>query len=173
MSPLSGQESADLCQSLIELFETQLSQPHSNLLPTMIDLSLHALHTVTTATPSEPALDAPARLAFDPEFARVLVSYIPLHVIQLPDQDHTWASLKGLLTSLKNVNDLANTAEISTWEVFHILIPLLMDIKVGFRLLGIYRYGVQGLITGSRTCVPLHRQVILTRRASDHTHNIL
>ncbi|OAX36010.1 Mak10-domain-containing protein [Rhizopogon vinicolor AM-OR11-026] len=104
-------------KSLIELFETQLSQPHSSLLPAMIDLSLHLLRNVMTAPLSEPAPVSPARLAFDPEFARVLVSYIPLHVIQLPDQAHTWASLKGLLTSLKNVNDLANTAEVSTWEI--------------------------------------------------------
>ncbi|KAJ8591458.1 Mak10-domain-containing protein [Rhizopogon salebrosus TDB-379] len=104
-------------KSLIELFETQLSQPHSSLLPTMIDLSLHLMRTVMTATPSAPTPDSPACLAFDPEFARVLVSYIPLHVIQLPDQAHTWASLEGLLMSLKDVNDLANTAEILTWEI--------------------------------------------------------
>ncbi|KAG1736921.1 Mak10 subunit, NatC N-terminal acetyltransferase-domain-containing protein [Suillus paluster] len=104
-------------KSLIELFETQLSQAHSNLLPTMINLSLQLLHPIMTATPSEPAPDSPARLAFDPHFARVLVSFIPLHVIELPDQAHTWASLEGLLTSLKNVNNLANTAELSTWEI--------------------------------------------------------
>ena len=106
-----------MCQSLIELFETQLSQPHSSLLPSMIDLSLHLLHNVVAATPSEPPTDSPACLAFDPEYARVLVSYIPLHVIQLPDQTHAWASLEGLLASLKNINTLANTNEISTWEV--------------------------------------------------------
>ncbi|KAG2359731.1 Mak10 subunit, NatC N-terminal acetyltransferase-domain-containing protein [Suillus spraguei] len=110
-------DSTDLCQSLIVLFETQLSQPHSGLLPTMINLSLQLLHSITTVTPSEPAPDSPARLAFDPQFPRVIVSYIPLHVIQLPDQAHTWALLEGLLTSLKNVNDLANTAELTTWEV--------------------------------------------------------
>ncbi|KAG0694642.1 Mak10 subunit, NatC N-terminal acetyltransferase-domain-containing protein [Suillus ampliporus] len=104
-------------KSLIELFETQLSQPHSNLLPTMISLSLQLLHPITTTTQSDPAPDSPARLAFDPQFARVLVSYIPLHVIELPDQAHTWASLEGLLTSLKTVNDLANTVELSTWEI--------------------------------------------------------
>ncbi|KAG2073488.1 Mak10-domain-containing protein [Suillus decipiens] len=104
-------------KSLIVLFETQLSQPHSGLLPTMINLSLQLLHSITTVTPSEPAPDSPARLAFDPQFPRVIVSYIPLHVIQLPDQAHTWALLEGLLTSLKNVNDLANTAELTTWEV--------------------------------------------------------
>jgi hypothetical protein len=106
-----------LRKSLIVLFETQLSQPHSGLLPTMINLSLQLLHPIMTVTPSEPAPDSPARLAFDPQYPRVIVSYIPLHVIQLPDQAHTWALLKGLLTSLKNVNDLANTAELTTWEV--------------------------------------------------------
>ncbi|KAG1856630.1 Mak10 subunit, NatC N-terminal acetyltransferase-domain-containing protein [Suillus subalutaceus] len=106
-----------LRKSLIVLFETQLSQPHSSLLPTMINLSLQLLHPIMTVTPSEPALDSPARLAFDPQFPRVIVSYIPLHVIQLPDQARTWALLEGMLTSLKNVNDLANTTELTTWEV--------------------------------------------------------
>ncbi|KAG1749555.1 Mak10 subunit, NatC N-terminal acetyltransferase-domain-containing protein [Suillus lakei] len=104
-------------KSLIELFEAQLSQPHSSLLPTMINLSLQLLHPIITVAPSEPAPDSPARLAFDPQYPRVIVSYIPLHVIQLPDQAQTWASLKGLLTSLKNVNDLANAAELTTWEI--------------------------------------------------------
>lgn len=96
----------------------------------MIDLSLHLLHTVTAGTPSEPALDSPACLAFDPEFARVLVSYIPLHVIQLPDQAHAWASLEGILMSLKRVNTLANTSEISTWEVYAIVVSLSINLKL-------------------------------------------
>ncbi|KAG2336418.1 hypothetical protein BDR05DRAFT_971108, partial [Suillus weaverae] len=62
---------------------------------------------VLRAAPSEPAADSPACLAFDPQFPRGI----------LPDQTHTWAFLEGLLTSLKNVNDLANTAELTTWEV--------------------------------------------------------
>jgi hypothetical protein len=159
----SRQQYADLCQSLIELFETQLSQPHSSLLPTMIDLSLHLMRTVMTATPSAPTPDSPACLAFDPEFARVLVSYIPLHVIQLPDQAHTWASLEGLLMSLKDVNDLANTAEILTWEVNAIVALILIDIKTSSRLPGICKYGVQGLIVGFHTYVQLRRQVVRAR----------
>jgi hypothetical protein len=83
-----------------------------------------------TVVPSEPGPDSPARLAFDPQFPRVIVSYIPLHVIQLPDQAHTWALLKGLLISLRNVNDLAGTAELTTWEVY--IVPALPSIIVKF-----------------------------------------
>ena len=123
-----------------------------------------------TATPSEPATDSPACLAFDPEYARVLVSYIPLHVIQLPDQTHAWASLEGLLASLKNINTLANTNEISTWEVQSIIAVLSTNLKTRFRLLDIYRYGVQGPTVGFHTCVQLHRQVVCydSQRVASH-----
>lgn len=126
----------------------------------MINLSLQLLHPIMTVTPSEPAPDSPARLAFDPQFPRAIVSFIPLHVIQLPNQTHTWALLKGLLTSLKNVNDLASTAELTTWEVYTITTLPSKDIKCSIRLLVIYSFGAHSLIVGFHMCVQSHRRVI-------------
>lgn len=125
----------------------------------MINFSLQLLHPIMTVTPSEPGPDSPARLAFDPQFPRVIVSYIPLHVIQLPDQAHTWALLKGLLTSLKNVNYLASTAELTTWEVYTVTALPSINIKSSIRLLVIYSCGAHSPIAGFHTSVQSHRRV--------------
>lgn len=67
--------------------------------------------------PPEPVPDSPAPHAFDPQFARVLVSFIPLHLIRLPDQDTVWNKLVGFLDSLDQISILAEISNLTCWKV--------------------------------------------------------
>ncbi|KAH7928162.1 Mak10-domain-containing protein [Leucogyrophana mollusca] len=105
-----------LRKTLLELLELQLSHGYSKLSP-LVDTARSLLQGIRSNTLRDPPLGSPAYLAFDPQFARRLVSYVPLHVHQLPSQDHAWGVLAGILDSLGEVGSLAGTSSISTWEI--------------------------------------------------------
>ncbi|KAF8437566.1 Mak10 subunit, NatC N-terminal acetyltransferase-domain-containing protein [Boletus edulis BED1] len=105
-----------LRKTLIELLLAQLTKEY-NRFPSLVNTARQLVQKIRQTPPPEPGPDSPASRAFDPQFARVLVSFIPLHDIQLPDQDTVWNKLVVLLDSLDQLSTLAGVSDLSTWKV--------------------------------------------------------
>ncbi|KAF8548370.1 hypothetical protein OG21DRAFT_1471303 [Imleria badia] len=105
-----------LRKTLIELFSAQLSKEYHLFRP-LVDRARELVQKIRQTPPPDPGPDSPAPRAFDPQFARVLVSFIPLHVIKLPDQDIVWNKLVGLLDSLDQLSTLAGVSNLTSWKV--------------------------------------------------------
>ena len=65
----------------------------------------------------EPATDSVARMAFDPYITRRLFAFMPLRVLELPSQDHTWQALRSLFSGLEELYELSGTTNVATWQV--------------------------------------------------------
>ncbi|KAG8217116.1 Mak10 subunit, NatC N-terminal acetyltransferase-domain-containing protein, partial [Butyriboletus roseoflavus] len=85
-----------LRKTLIELLSAQLSKEYHRFCP-LVDAARELVQRIRRMPLPDPRPDSPVPRAFDPQFPRVLVSFIPLHVIGLPDQDTVWNKLVGLL----------------------------------------------------------------------------
>ncbi|KAF8835779.1 hypothetical protein BDN67DRAFT_974919 [Paxillus ammoniavirescens] len=105
-----------LRKTLVELLSAQLSKEYHRF-PSLVNTARDLVQRIRQMPPPEPGPTSPAPCAFDPQFARVLVSFIPLHVIQLPDQEKVWNTLVGLLDSLEQVSNLAGVSELTTWKI--------------------------------------------------------
>jgi len=62
-------------------------------------------------------LSSPARLAFDPCIGGRLKTFVPLRIISVPPLEKTWEAIDALLDGWKELSLLANTHNLSTWEV--------------------------------------------------------
>ncbi|KAH7890082.1 Mak10 subunit, NatC N-terminal acetyltransferase-domain-containing protein [Phlebopus sp. FC_14] len=105
-----------LRKTLVELLSAQLAKEYHrfrSLTGTARDL----IRQIRRFPPPEPGATSPALHTFDPQFARVLVSFIPLHVIQLPEQGIVWDKLLGLLESLEQASRLVEISNLSTWKI--------------------------------------------------------
>ncbi|KAH0830164.1 hypothetical protein J3R83DRAFT_1513 [Lanmaoa asiatica] len=105
-----------LRKTLIELLSAQSSKEYHRLRP-LVNTARELVQKIRRAPPPDPGPDSPVPRAFDPQFARVLVSFIPLHVIRLPDQDTVWNKLLGLLDSLDQLSTLADVSNLTSWKV--------------------------------------------------------
>ncbi|KAG6375824.1 hypothetical protein JVT61DRAFT_2681 [Boletus reticuloceps] len=105
-----------LRKTLIELLLAQLTKEY-NRFPLLVNTARQLVQKIRQTPPPEPGPDSPASRAFDPQFARVLVSFIPLHDIRLPDQDTVWNKLVVLLDSLDQLSTLAGVSDLSTWKI--------------------------------------------------------
>ncbi|KAF9239144.1 Mak10 subunit, NatC N-terminal acetyltransferase-domain-containing protein [Melanogaster broomeanus] len=85
-----------LRKTLVELLSAQLSKEYHRF---------HSLANLTSTT----RLRSPIR--------RILVSFIPLHAIQLPEQDRVWNTLVRLLDSLEQLSTLAGVSDLATWKI--------------------------------------------------------
>jgi len=107
----------------VELLDAQLSKEYFRFRP-LIDTARGLLQQIRISRPPPPHISSAATRAFDPQFPRVLVSMIPLHIIQLPEQDKVWDKLAGLLDSLEQLSILIEIPDLSTWNVrlfFHFI----------------------------------------------------
>lgn len=104
--------------------------------------------------PPDPGPDSPAPRAFDPQFSRVLVSFIPLHIIRLPDQDTVWNKLVGLLDSLDQLSTLAEVSNLTTWKVVTIASTEYPLAHLVFRLWVTFKYGYRNQIDVCLTSGP-------------------
>lgn len=100
----------------------QLSKEYQRFRP-LVNTARELVQKIRQTPPPDPGPDSPAPRAFDPQFARVLVSFIPLHVIRLPDQDTVWNKLVGLLDSLEQLSTLAGLSDLTSWKVVVIVLP--------------------------------------------------
>ena len=100
----------------MQLLEAQLSKEYFRFRP-LIDKARGLLQQIRISRPPPPHISSAAARAFDPQFPRVLVSIIPLHIIQLPEQDKVWDKLAGLLDSLEQLSILIEIPDLSTWNV--------------------------------------------------------
>ncbi|KAN0073799.1 hypothetical protein V8E55_012053 [Tylopilus felleus] len=100
----------------VDLFAAQLSKEYHRFRP-LVDTARDLIQKIRQNPPPNPGPDSPALRAFDPTFTRVLVSFIPLHVIRLPDQDTVWNKLVGLLDSLDQLSTLAGISNLTHWKV--------------------------------------------------------
>ncbi|KAL4064339.1 Mak10 subunit, NatC N-terminal acetyltransferase-domain-containing protein [Scleroderma citrinum] len=105
---------------IVELLAAQLSKEYFRFRP-LLDTARNLLQQIRVSSPPLPRASSPAIHAFNPQFPRVLVSMIPLHIIQLPEQDRTWDKLAGLLDSLEQLSILIEIPDLSTWNVLSIL----------------------------------------------------
>lgn len=72
----------------------------------------------------EPSTDSVARMGFDPYITRRLFAFMPLRVLELPPQKHTWNSLRSLLGGLEELYELTGTTNVTTWQVgFNLRLP--------------------------------------------------
>lgn len=108
-------------QTLIELLSAQLSKEYHRFRP-LVNTARELVQRIRQTPPPDPGSDSPAPRAFDPQFARVLVSFIPLHVIRLPSQDIMWNKLVGLLDSLDQLSTLASVLDLTSWKVVTVYI---------------------------------------------------
>ncbi|KIM61115.1 hypothetical protein SCLCIDRAFT_16178 [Scleroderma citrinum Foug A] len=106
----------NLRKVLVQLLEAQLSKEYFRFRP-LIDKARGLLQQIRISRPPPPHISSAAARAFDPQFPRVLVSMIPLHIIQLPEQDKVWDKLAGLLDSLEQLSILIEIPDLSTWNV--------------------------------------------------------
>ncbi|KAI6124048.1 Mak10 subunit, NatC N-terminal acetyltransferase-domain-containing protein, partial [Pisolithus croceorrhizus] len=102
--------------TLVELFSALLSKDYFRFRP-LIETARVMLQHVRASPPPPPRPCSPAPRASDPQFPRVLVSAIPLHPIQLPEQSKVWDTLAGLLDSLEQLSILIEIPDLSTWDV--------------------------------------------------------
>ncbi|KIJ63356.1 hypothetical protein HYDPIDRAFT_113345 [Hydnomerulius pinastri MD-312] len=105
-----------LRKTLLDLLSAQLAKEYRQF-QSIIDTARRLIQQIRQSPPPEPGQASPAPRAFDPQFARVLVSFIPLHVIQLPEQDKVWNTLLGLLNSLEQLSIMAEISNLSTWKI--------------------------------------------------------
>ena len=56
-------------------------------------------------------------MAFDPYITRRLFAFMPLRVLELPSQDHTWKALRSLFSGLEELYELTGTTNVATWQV--------------------------------------------------------
>ncbi|KAI6103733.1 Mak10 subunit, NatC N-terminal acetyltransferase-domain-containing protein [Pisolithus croceorrhizus] len=105
-----------LRKTLVELFSALLSKDYFRFRP-LVEMARVMLQHVRASPPPPPRPCSPAPRAFDPQFPRVLVSAIPLHPIQLPEQSKVWDTLAGLLDSLEQLSILIEIPDLSTWDV--------------------------------------------------------
>ncbi|EIW85641.1 Mak10-domain-containing protein [Coniophora puteana RWD-64-598 SS2] len=104
-----------LPQLLLQIFDTLLSKSYFSLEPLIA--SARAELRILRKTHTEPSPESPARTAFDPQLARSLNSFIPLHVIEISTQNATWDKMEAWLEGLSEMGLLASTEDISTWEI--------------------------------------------------------
>lgn len=65
----------------------------------------------------EPSTDSVARMGFDPYITRRLFAFMPLRVLELPPQEHTWKALRSLLDGLEELYELTGATNVTTWQV--------------------------------------------------------
>lgn len=65
----------------------------------------------------EPSTDSVARMGFDPYITRRLFAFMPLRVLELPSQEHTWRALRSLFSGLEELYELTGTTNVTTWQV--------------------------------------------------------
>lgn len=65
----------------------------------------------------EPSTDSVARMGFDPYITRRLFAFMPLRVLELPTQEHTWKVLRSLFSGLEELYELAGVENVATWQV--------------------------------------------------------
>lgn len=105
-----------LRKTLVEILSALLSKDYFRFQP-LVETARTMLQHVRASPPPPPRPSSPALRAFDPQFPRVLVSAIPLHPIQLPDQSSVWDTLTGLLDSVEQLAILTEIPDLSTWDV--------------------------------------------------------
>ncbi|KAI6046740.1 Mak10 subunit, NatC N-terminal acetyltransferase-domain-containing protein [Pisolithus marmoratus] len=105
-----------LRKTLVELLSALLSKDYFRFRP-LIDTARTMLQHLRASPPPPPLPSSPALRAFDPQFPRVLVSALPLHPVQLPEQSKVWDMLAGLLDSLEQLSILIEIPDLSTWDV--------------------------------------------------------
>lgn len=89
-------------QSIIHIF-CQLSRTPEGAQIPLLDEALALLDSITSNPVPEPALNSPARSAFDPSISRKLVAVTPLKAIPLMDQGAAWKALETMLTQLRDL----------------------------------------------------------------------
>lgn len=99
--------------TLTELLSPQLSKEYHLFRP-LIVAARQLVQEIRRMPLPDPGPDSPVRRAFDPRFGRVIVSFIPLHVIQLRV---VWDKLLGLLDSLDQLRTLMGVASLASWNV--------------------------------------------------------
>jgi hypothetical protein len=65
----------------------------------------------------EPSTDSVARMGFDPYVTRRLFAFMPLRVLELPPQAHTWKVLGSLFSGLEELYELTGATNLTTWQV--------------------------------------------------------
>ena len=65
----------------------------------------------------EPSADSVARMGFDPYITRRLFAFMPLRVLELPPQEHTWKALRSLFNGLEELYELTGATDVTTWQV--------------------------------------------------------
>ncbi|KAF9228847.1 Mak10-domain-containing protein [Gyrodon lividus] len=104
-----------LRKALVELLSAQSSKEYHRF-RSLVDTARELIQRIRQMPSPNPEPTSPALCAFDPQFARVLVSYIPLHVIQSPEQEKVWNTLAGLLDSLEQLSTLAGVTNLTIWK---------------------------------------------------------
>ena len=137
-------------QTFIELLAAQLSKEYYRLRP-LVNTARELVQKIRQTPPPEPEPDSPAPRAFDPQFARVLVSFIPLHIIRLPDQDVVWNKVAELLDSLDQLSTLAEVSNLTSWKVVRIVLTKIPLTHTTLRLRATSKYGLQNQIDVSHT----------------------
>ena len=118
----------------------QLSKEYHRFGP-LVNTARELIQKIRQTPPPEPGPDSPAPRAFDPQFARVLVSFIPLHVIKLPDQDTVWNKLVGLLDSLEQLSTLAGVSNLTSWKVVTNVLTVYHPAHLTLRSWATFNYG--------------------------------
>lgn len=104
-----------------------MSKEYARFRP-LVDTARQLLQSARQTTPQLGPL-SPARLTFDPEYPRVLISQIPLYIIELPEQDKVWNKLTGLLDSLEQLSLLMEIPNLSVWNVNHVFLHSTIDLS--------------------------------------------
>jgi hypothetical protein len=95
---------------------TDIHRERSKFL-SLISIAKEKLQFIRSNPYPAPAIDSPARLAFDPHITRRLNSTAPLRVVDPPAIERTWDAVETLLDGLSELSVLSITTSLSTWEV--------------------------------------------------------
>ncbi|KAI0792657.1 Mak10 subunit, NatC N-terminal acetyltransferase-domain-containing protein [Abortiporus biennis] len=106
-----------LRKALLELFRLDVTAHLDNLNP-LIRIARNHLNTILTQPQvPTPVPGSPALLAIDPHITRRLHNFIPIRMLELPDQDQVWASIDQLLKDWEELDKLLHSDSISAWDV--------------------------------------------------------
>jgi len=75
----------------------------------------------------EPGQGSPASYAFDPYIARRLNTFVPIRKLDVPSRKTTWDDFKRMVNGWNEANALAETHEITTWDVSFLANVSLLD----------------------------------------------